>query len=161
MNEELTNVSGEEMSDVDTDYVAAIQELQKTTVSREQYNKLKAENSKLLNALVRGETIEQPKVDKPSIRDLRKKLFQKDAQLSNLDYISTALDLRDQLIDNGERDPFLPYGDRVDTTADHYDTAEKVANVLRECVEFAEGDNGIFTAELQRRTKDTMPIRRR
>lgn len=161
MNEELTNVSGTEMSDANVDYVAAIQELQNNTVSKEQYNKLKSENKKLLDALVSGQQIETPSESKVSVQDLRKKLFNRDSELTNLEYVETTLQLRDALIESGERDPFLPYGEKVQETAEQHDKANRVAEVLKECIDFADGDSGIFTAELQRRTKDVMPNRRR
>lgn len=159
-NEELTNVSSEEMLGTDTDYVAAINELKANSVSKTEYSKLRAENKKLLDALVNGQQIDLPKEEKPDIAELRKKLFNKDGNLSNLEYVDTALKLRNALIEQGERDPFLPYGEKVQETAEQHDKAEQVANVLKECVDFADGDSGIFTAELQRRTKDVMPYRR-
>lgn len=160
MNEELTNVSGAEMSETDTDYVAAIQELQNNTVSKSLYEKLRGENKKLLDALVNGQQIEAPKEEKADVSELRKKLFNKDGNLSNLEYVETALKLRNALMDAGERDPFLPYGDRVTVTAEMYEQAQAVAEGLQECVDFAEGDSGIFTAQLQRITKDILPGRR-
>ena len=161
MNENLTNVSGEEMSEANIDYVAAIQELQNNTVSKDQYQKLRAENKKLLDALVSGQQVDIPQEEKVNVNDLRKKLFNRDSDLSNLEYVETSLKLRDALIEAGERDPFLPYGEKVHETAEQHDKANRVAEVLKECVEFADGDSGIFTAELQRRTKDVMPGRRR
>ena len=160
MNDESTNVSGAEMSETDTDYVAAIQELQNNTVSKAQYEKLRGENKKLLDALVNGQQIEAPNEEKADVSELRKKLFNKDGNLSNLEYVETALKLRNALIDAGERDPFLPYGDRVTVTAEMYDKAQAVADGLQECVDFADGDSGIFTAQLQRITKDILPGRR-
>ena len=160
MNEELTNVSSEEMLDTDTDYVAAINELKQNTVSKTEYTKLRAENKNLLDALVNGREIDLPNEEKVDVNDLRKKLFNKDANLSNLEYVDTALKLRTALIEQGERDPFLPVGDRVNETAEMYDIAQRVADGLQECVDFADGDSGIFTAQLQRITKDT-PIKRR
>lgn len=160
MNEELTNVSGTETSEAETDYVAAIQELQNNSVSKTQYEKLRTENKKLLDALVSGQKIDLPKEEKPDVDELRKKLFNKDANLSNLEYVDTALKLRNALIEKGERDPFLPVGDRVNETAEMYDIAQRVADGLQECVDFAEGDSGIFTAQLQRITKDN-PIKRK
>jgi hypothetical protein len=130
------------------------------SVDRATYDKLKSENKQLLDALVSGKEIEIKKEEPVDITKLRKDLFNKDKQMSNLEYVSSALKLRDALIEKGERDPFLPYGEKVNLTAEHYDKAEQVATVLRECIEFADGDSGIFTAELQRRTKDTMPMRR-
>ena len=82
----------------------------------------------------------------------------KDKTMTNLEYISNALKLRTALLERGERDPFLPYGDKVALTADQYDKANQVATVLQECIDFADGDSGIFTAELQRRTKDVTPL---
>jgi hypothetical protein len=125
------------------------------TVSRDAYNKLRNENKQLLDALVSGKDItpQEPK-NEPTVEELRKKLFNVDGDMSNLDYVETALALRNSLIGAGERDPFLPIGDKVQITSDTIDTAERVATTLRECVDFAQGDSGIFTAELQRRTKD-------
>jgi hypothetical protein len=158
MSEEVERVSGEEMSDADTDYVAAIKELQNNTVSKTQYEKLRSENKKLLDALVNGSQIDIPKEEKVDVNELRRKLFTKD--LTNLEYVDTALKLRTALMEKGERDPFLPCGDKVQETAEMYARAQNVADGLQACVDFAEGDSGIFTAQLQRITKDS-PIRRR
>ena len=137
-------------------YIAAIEELKASTVSRDAYNKLRTENKQLLDALVSGQQLPQTQTEeKPSVEDLRNKLFATDGNdLSNLEYVKTALSLRNSLIEAGERDPFLPYGDKVDITSEQIDTAEKVANALQEMVDFAEGDSGVFTAEYQRRVKD-------
>ena len=137
-------------------YIAAIEELKASTVSRDAYNKLRTENKQLLDALVSGQQLPQTQTEeKPSVEDLRNKLFATDgSDLSNLEYVKTALSLRNSLIEAGERDPFLPYGDKVDITSEQIDTAEKVANALQEMVDFAEGDSGVFTAEYQRRVKD-------
>ena len=157
MNEnENTRVEAENVND-SIDYIEALKEMKQNSVDRSVYDKLKSENKQLLDALVNGKEIEISKEEPVDIAKLRKDLFNKDGHMSNLEYVSTALKLRDALIEKGERDPFLPYGDKVNLTAEHYDKAEQVATVLKECVEFADGDSGIFTAELQRRTKDVMP----
>lgn len=161
MNEEVNpSESGEEMPAADVDYVQAINELKANSVSKSEYMKVRAENKKLLDALVNGQQINLPQEPQESIEDLRKKLFKKDNGLSNLEYVESALKLRNALIEKGERDPFLPVGDRVNETAEIYAAAQRVADGLQACVDFAEGDSGIFTAQLQRITKDT-PIKRR
>ena len=159
MNEDEKNLTTEETEE--NDYIQAINELKANTVDKSQYEKLKAENKKLLDSLVSGQTpdIDKP-VEKPDINELRKKLFNTDNNLSNLEYINTMLKLRNALIENGERDPFLPIGEKVEITADTVQKAENVANVLQDCVDFAEGDSGIFTAQLQRIMKDNGPIKR-
>ena len=149
-------------SEVDnSSYIEAIKEMKSNYVPKEKLAKLESENKQLLDALVNGKEIEVKQEVKVDVDELRKKLFNKDTQLSNLEYIETALELRDALIERGERDPFLPYGDKVQLTAEQMDKAENVAQVLKDCVEFADGDSGIFTAELQRRTKESMPSYRR
>lgn len=135
-------------------YIQAIEELKSTTIGLDKYNKLRAENKKLLDALVSGEQLEPTTEVKPDIKELRNKLFG-DNDLSNLEYIKTTLDLRNALIENGERDPFLPVGDKAPLTADIVEGAQKVAEALQEMVDFADGDSGIFTAEYQRRVKDS------
>lgn len=155
--ENENSVSQQENVNDSIDYIEAIKEMKQNSVDRSVYDKLKSENKQLLDVLVNGKEIEISKEEPVDIAKLRKDLFNKDGHMSNLEYVSNALKLRDALIEKGERDPFLPYGDKVNLTAEHYDKADQVATVLKECVEFADGDSGIFTAELQRRTKDVMP----
>ena len=159
MNENEKNLTTEETEE--NDYIQAINELKANTVDKSQYEKLKAENKKLLDSLVSGQTPDIAKpVEKPDINELRKKIFNPDNNLSNLEYVDNMLKLRNALIENGERDPFLPIGEKVEITADTVQKAENVAKVLQDCVDFAEGDSGIFTAQLQRIMKDNGPIKR-
>ena len=157
----LTNVSAENVNDANTDYIEALNELKSSTVSKDQYNKLRAENKKLLDALVSGGSIENP-VQKPEvdIDALRKELFNKDAQLTNLEFIEKSLELRDALLDKGEPDPFLPIGSRISPTPEEARIAENVADIYRECIDYANGDSEVFTNELMRRTVDVMPAAR-
>lgn len=142
------------------DYIQAINDLKAKSVSRDEYDKLRGENKKLLDALVNGRQIELPEETPVDVNALRKDLFSIDCDLTNIDYVSKALALRDAIIDKGGEDPFLPVGGRITITAEMREKAENVANVLQECIDFAQGDSGIFTAELQRRTKDIMLPRR-
>jgi len=149
---EIETTTVEEMNN--EQYIAAIEELKANTVSRDAYNKLRGENKQLLDALVSGKEMPQQQAEKPKVSDLRKKLFSGE-DMTNLEYVETVLSLRDALIEGGEKDPFLPYGDKVDITSEQIDAANKVAAGLREMVDFAEGDTGVFSAEYQRRVKDT------
>lgn len=158
--EELLNVSSEEMSNDGVDYVAAINELKQNSVSKEHYNKLKEDNKKLLDALVNNKQIDVQEEKPANIEELRAKLFKNEQGLSNLEFIDTALQLREALIKNGEPDPFLPIGDKVQISYDMMEKANAVAEGLKEMVDFADGNSGIFTAEYQRRVVDTMPTRK-
>ena len=153
--------SGTEMSSTDVDYVAAIQELRNNTVSKTQYDRLRGENKRLLDTLINGGQIDMPVEEKVDVAELRKKLFNKDGNLTNLEYVESALKLREAMIAAGERDPFLPYGDKVSLTSEMIDKANRVAEGLQYCVDQADGDSMMFTSYLQKITKDAPMARRR
>lgn len=140
------------------DYLAAIKELKQNSVDRSEYEKLRAENKKLIDTVVNGiPGQEEPVVSKHSkeqIDDLRNELFNSPKELSNLEYITKAMELREALMENGEPDPFLPVGKQISPTRDDLEGAEKVAQVYKECIDYAEGDSEVFTNELMRRTRD-------
>ena len=146
------------VEDNTNDYIEQIKKLKESSVSKDDYNKLKADNKKLIDALANGSQLEgvvEPKIDAvENINNLRKKLFSKGSNLNNLEYCKTAVELRDALIEKGERDPFLPFGHNVVTTDSDNETANRVATIMRECIDYADGDSDIFTNELQRRTVD-------
>ena len=148
------------MEDNTNDYIAQIKNLKENSVSKDDYNKLKADNKKLIDALANGTQINdkvESKIDAvENINELRKKLFSKGSNLNNLEYCKAAVELRDALIENGERDPFLPFGHNVLATDSDYESAERVANVMKECIDYADGNDDIFTNELQRRTVDVV-----
>lgn len=150
--ENSTNVSGEEV-DTNADYIAAINELRQNSVDRSKYDQLRAENKKLLEAIVQGQAIELPQTqEKPSVEELRANYLKEDQ--SNLEFITNTLKLREALIAEGNPDPFLPIGEQIMPSDQDIATANKVAEVLQECVDYAEGDSAVFTNELQRRLVD-------
>lgn len=155
-NEEITQVNEQEQ-----DYIQAINDLKSNTVSKDEYDKLRLENKKLLNSLVNGEKLssesQKPATD---INNLRKELFSPDSELTNLEYITKALELRTALIESGSPDPFIPQGKNITATEEDIAAANRVANVLQECVDYAAGDSNIFTDEIQRRTVDVYIPRR-
>ena len=157
MTEEETSVTGT-VEDNTQDYLAAIKELKEKSVDRSEYDKLRAENKKLIDAVVNGQPgQEEPaavKHSKEQIDELRNDLFNSPKELSNLEYVTKAMELREALMENGEPDPFLPVGKQISPTRDDLEGAEKVAQVYRECIDYAEGDSEVFTNELMRRTRD-------
>ena len=140
------------------DYLAAIKELKEKSVDRSEYDKLRAENKKLIDAVVNGQPGQEEPVavkhSKEQIDELRNDLFNSPKELNNLEYITKAMELREALMENGEPDPFLPYGKQISPTRDDLEGAEKVAQVYKECIEYADGDSEVFTNELMRRTRD-------
>lgn len=150
--EKELSVTGNQVDDMTPDYLAAINELKQNSVDRQKYEELKAENKKLLDSIVNGTEVALPQDEKKSIEELRANYLKEDQ--SNLDYISNALKLREALMAEGKPDPFLPLGEQILPTDEDIATANKVASVLQECVDYAEGDSNVFTNELQRRLVD-------
>ena len=152
-DEKQTNVSGTEVEDMTPDYLAAINELKQNSVDRSKYEELRAENKKLLDSIVNGTDAGLDHVEeKKSVEELRAAYLKEDQ--SNLEYITNALKLREALMAEGKPDPFLPIGEQILPTDEDVATANKVASVLQECVDYAEGDSNVFTNELQRRLVD-------
>lgn len=131
-------------------YIDEIAKLKKETVSIEDYKKLEAENKNLLNSIV-NDLNPKKEEDKEvaDINELRKRLRKDDP--SNLEYVKNVLELRDAVISSGGNDPFLPYGKKIVPTNDDIEAANRVATVLKECVDYANGDSLLFTNELYRR----------
>lgn len=141
------------VEDTTTDYIEAIKELKQNSVDRAEYDKLRAENKKLLDSIVNGQSIEiEAKEPKKSLEELRDAYLKEDQ--TNLEYITNTLNLRKALIEEGKPDPFLPIGNQILPTDEDVATANKVAQVLQECVDYAEGDSAVFSNELQRRLVD-------
>ena len=140
------------------DYLAAIKELKENSVNRSEYDKLRAENKRLIDAVVNGQPGQEEQVfvkhSKEQIDDLRNELFNSPRELNNLEFITKTMELREALMENGEPDPFLPVGKQISPTRDDIEGAEKVAQVYKECIEYADGDSEVFTNELMRRTRD-------
>ena len=157
MNEENTVQNAVE--DNTPDYIGEIQKLRDSTVSKEDYERLRKENKRLISSLSKGETITQL-APKPDINELRKRVFDNEHQ-SNLEYWGAVLELRDAVIDSGAPDPFLPQGHKVVPTTEDIECANRVAAVVKECIDYADGDSQLFTNELMRRTVEVAPTNRR
>ena len=157
LEEKETNVTGN-VEDNTQDYLAAIKELKEKSVDRSEYDKLRAENKRLIDAVVNGQPGQEEQVvvrhSKEQIDELRNDLFNSPRELNNLEFITKTMELREALMENGEPDPFLPVGKQISPTRDDIEGAEKVAQVYKECIEYAEGDSEVFTNELMRRTRD-------
>lgn len=156
MIDEQTTQPVTETETTQTNYIEAMAEMRKNMVSKEEYNKIVEENKQLVQAMVNGETIQvanpEPEVD---VNALRKDILTKD--MTNLEYATKVLDLRNELLKRGENDPFLPYGHNYTLEDNDVISAEKAASALQHCVDVAQGNPDIFQNELQRIMVDTVP----
>ena len=151
-----TEVENNQVTDTSIDYISAINEMKQNSVDRAAYDKLRAENKQLLDTLVNGQRLDEPviKEEPVNIDELRSKLFNtKHKDMSNLEFVENALKLREALMERGEMDPFVPSGKKIHPTDDDFKKADKVATVLQECVDYADGNSEVFTDELKRRIK--------
>lgn len=87
------------------------------------------------------------------IQEIRNDLFSEDSELTNLDYVTKALELRQAILDKEGKDIFVGRGSNFEPTQDDYYRAENTAQIMKECVEYAQGNSEAFTTELMRRTK--------
>lgn len=150
LEERLTNESGT-VEDATQDYIETIKTLKQNSVDRSKYDALRAENKRLLQAVVNGQPEEVKVEEKPvDINDLRLALTK---EQTNLDYITNALKLREAVLKEGGEDPFVPVGSKYTPTAADYEKANRVATVLQEMVDEADGDPQVFLNEYQRRVR--------
>lgn len=155
IDEELNNVTSQPAGETDNNqYIEALNQYKQNSVSKAEYEKLKAENKKLLDSIVNGTEVALPASEKANIDELRKKLATSSEDgLSSLEYADTMLKLRECLLEEGEEDPFVARGSQYSPTQLDYDRANRVAAVLQDCVDKADGDDQTFLAELNKRVK--------
>lgn len=148
----------------DTNYVKIIQDLKRTTVSRDEYNRVLEDNRMLANALATTPERKEESTDDSAkvatdeeVQDLRDKLYiQSCLGIGNLDYIETSLDLRDAVLSRGERDPFLPTAEDYIETEDDCEDCRIRAAALRQMCNYARTapnkiqQNDVFNSELKR-----------
>ena len=146
------SVTGQENVDDSFDYISALNEMKQNSVSRSEYEKLKADNKRLLDSIVNGTSDNVEVLPKKSIEELRKNIMKEG--VSNLDYWKNALELRERLIEEGQPDPMIPTGVRVAANQMDYDGVEKLVSGIQHCIDYANGDSQLFTNELQRITRD-------
>ena len=139
----------------------ALKEARENSVSKEEYEKLKEENKKLVSEIINGEGNVgngQPAPEKVDIKALREEIYgPKGADLSNLDFWKKTLQLRNAVIEQEGYDPFLPHGAKIKPNEQDVERAEAVAKTVEKCIEEANGNSEVFTALLQAETANDSP----
>lgn len=146
---------------IEEDYIEQIKQLKQQSVPREAFEELEAEHKRLVNELVNGQTVQVVAEEKPDIAQMRKELFDPEIQYPNVEYWSRVLALRKAVMDEGGMDPFLPQGPNISPTSADEEAAQRVADVVQECLDTADGDNTIFTAALQSRMVEPLMPRKK
>lgn len=147
-------------------YKEALEKLKESSVSKAEYDKLLAENRQWAQDYVDGKLIKKSDhveaevvLSDKDMQKLRNDLYGPEcSNLSNLEYWTKTLELRKAIIDRGGQDPFVANNAHVSGTPEDYASAQRVVDVVQDCIKQADGDSGVFTALLQSRTID---VRRR
>ena len=134
-------------------YIEAIKEMKANSVSKDAYIKLQDENKKLLESLIKGDTIEAPKAaapeEKVDLAALRKHLNEAE---SPIDYCKTSLKLHEETLKQTGVNDYLPNGKKIRPTKEDEEKAELFISTIKKCIDYADGDDQLFIQELQRRT---------
>ena len=150
---EGANVEKEPIA-VEKNYLEVIKKMKENMVLKSDYDAAISENKKLAEQLITSPNPQEQPKEKVDIKKLQDQ-FSASTQMTNLEFVSSALKLRKALIEDGKPDPFLPVGRRISPTEDDIRKANKVAEAFEYCVDAAQGDPAIFNMELMRITRDS------
>lgn len=148
-------------------YLDAIKELRETSVSRQEYDKVREENRTLLQAIVSGETLKDASTDAPQTVDcekLREDLYGSDKdKLNDYEYLTKTLQLRNELLEKTGVDYFATSSPYVQPSAEALEQAQCFAEAIEHSAEYSQGDNAVFINEMNRLMVDTMriPVRKK
>ena len=163
MDEEKKVETEETDTEVDASaYIDALNKMKENMVDKAKYDKLADDNKKLVDALANGSRFEEEDADEhePS-SEIAKRIFKNSKRYRNdLEFFTDALAYRDALIEEGQVDPFLPFNHEYAPDETDVQKAQDIADQLKECVEYAQGDPKLFTGELMRRGVKINSIRR-
>lgn len=152
--EEKDEKDEKEPTAVEKNYLEVIKKMKENMVLKSDYDAAIAENKKLAEQLITNPGPQEQAKEKVDVKKLQEK-FSATTQMTNLEFVDTALQLRTALMEDGKPDPFLPVGRRISPTDEDVKKAQKVADAFQYCIEVAKGDPAIFNMELMRITKDS------
>lgn len=151
MADELEKRNEETVVD-NTDYIAAIKELKENSVDKGKYDTLKAENKKLLDALVNGSDIDtQSSQPELGTRLEYYKAYKENKFTTDLDYWTNFLNLREATIKEYGKDPLVtgnygltPEGEKVEPAYGEQEAMDNLCNGIAQMIDEADGDPNVF-----------------
>jgi hypothetical protein len=143
---------------MEQDYLATIQELKNSTVSREAYDKMRDENKKLLETIINGGQMEAPAENTNIDYKAECSKLLTEGKHTNLDYVKKALEIRNAGLKEGV-DMAMPFGPKAEYSENDTEIADFVANKLQELVDKADGNPSAFNFLLDQAMVDNMPAR--
>ena len=139
-------------NEVEANYLEQIKQLKENTVSKDLYERVIAENKKLVSDYVNGTA--HVDNDEVEVTLEQARLAYQQPGMNNLDQAKATLQLREKMMEAGLGDPFLANG--VDPTVQDITDAQQVADFLQSCIDTAQGDAAVFQAEFYRGLQETL-----
>ena len=153
-NETMRN---EEVVVDNTDYIDAIKDLKQNSVGKDKYDALKAENKKLLDAIVNGQ--ELPNQSNSESLDSRLDYYKKYKENkfnSDLEYWENFINLRKATMKEYGADPCVagnygltPEGGRANAAYGEAETVEEQMNLIEDFIKEANGNPLVFSTLMQ------------
>lgn len=138
----------------DKHYLDTIKYMQETMVSKEKYDKMVKERNDAVTALSRGEYVatENPKAyEKKNPQEIMKEQAECAKKGDQCGYVEKALEFRERILEEYGIDCFVPQGQNINNTQESYNSAQKTADIYRECLDYAGGNSQVLINEIQRR----------
>lgn len=134
----------------------ALKEVRENSIPKSKYEEAQRTIEELTKAVIDGsgsniQSNEEPK--EIPLKELAKDLLEDG--IGNLEYSERALKYRDAYIKKFDKDPFAP--NHAEMTEYDSARAEAVAEVMRECIDEANGSESVFTALFTERIKEDSP----
>lgn len=158
--EERTVVENGDGNPSTPDYLATIKQLKENRVSKADYDKLMADNKALQEMIVNGQEPQVEQVVKSrDVREILKDL--NNSTNTNLDYTKYLLEYRKAYFEKFGKDCFSGEGFNAKFSEADNETAQRVADVMQQCIDDCENDPTLFNALFQRRMNEVkIPPRR-
>ena len=150
--EDIKERSEEEVVD-NTDYITAIKELKQNSVEKAKYDSLKAENKKLLDAIVNGqEANEAPQEEQIGARLDYYKDYKKNNFKTDLEYWDNLVKLRKATIEETGKDPCVtgqfgaktPSGEIIRPSYGEEEMVKSQFDTIEKMLEEADGNAEYF-----------------
>ena len=139
-----------------TDYIDAIKELKQNSVDKDKYDALKAENKKLLDAIVNGQDIQSQSAEQLDSRLEYYKKYKENNFNNDLEYWENFLNLRKATMKEYGADPCVtgnygltPEGGRANAAYGEAETVQEQMEMIEDFVKEANGNPLIFETLLQ------------
>ena len=149
-----------ENDDAYANLLSSYNEYKKNSVSMDTYNKVIERNNMLTDALFNGESLKDSSAEeppRPTLDELREKLYGKSNKKlkHDMEYFAASLELRDRNLEETGIDDYVPAGRKYSPTVDDINTANRVADGIRHCLEVANGNPNVFESEFARIISNT------